>query len=275
MDRDLQGGHGVTSRDYLAEILARKAIENRRRARHAPGLNIDSSSVVDRRALALDALRRGDRDLRFITEIKFASPSAGSIRVRTAGSVASIAHGYEQGGAAAISVLADSPGFAGTPLDVRRATRAVTVPVLFKEFVLDERQIELARRMGASMVLLLVRALRRPRLDEMIAAVRAHGMEPVVEAADAPELEIALETDATIVGVNARDLRTFRVDPDLAARAMERIPHERIAVFMSGIRDPSDVARVRATRADAVLVGEGLMRSEDPGARLRDLRGIA
>lgn len=267
----------MSGRDFLAEILHRKSNENARRARHVGirGTASVDSDVEDRRPRALAALRRGDRDLRFITEIKFASPSAGSIRTRSPGSVEAIARSYEQGGAAAISVLADGPGFAGTPLDVRRACRAVSVPVLFKEFVLDEGQIDLARRTGASMVLLLVRALARPRLDAMIAAVRAQGMEPVVEAADEPELDVALATDATIVGVNARDLRTFRVDPELAARSMEHIPDDRIAVFMSGIRDRTDVARVRATRADAVLVGEGLMRADDPGARLRDLRGIA
>lgn len=265
----------MSGRDYLAEILARKAIENARRIRHRGLVPSTDAPIIDRRDAAIAALRRGGGDVRFITEVKFASPSAGSIRPRRAGSVATIAASYERAGSAAVSVLADRVGFAGSPLDVGRAARAVAVPVLFKEFVLDEIQVELARRMGASMVLLLVRALPPDRLRAMIRTVRDHGMEPVVEAADEPELDVALDTDATIVGVNARDLRTFRVDPELAARAMERIPKSSVAVFMSGIRDRSDVDRVARTRADAVLVGEGLMRADDPGAKLRELRGIA
>jgi len=275
MDPGVEGERRVSGRDFLAEILARKAIENHRRIRHGALLRPDSSAIVDRRTSAVAALRRGDGDVRFITEIKFASPSAGKIRERDVGSVESIAEQYVAAGAAAVSVLADRPGFSGTPLDVRRATRAVAAPVLFKEFVLDEVQVDLARRVGASMVLLLVRALPRARLVEMISFIRERGMEPVVEAADEAELDIALTTDATIVGVNARDLRTFRVDPELAARSMERIPSHCVAVFMSGIKDRADVDRVRATRADAVLVGEGLMRSSAPGDKLRELRGIS
>lgn len=262
----------MSGRDYLAEILARKSDEVSRRKRH----RLPSTDVpfVDRRRTAIDALRRGDGEPRFITEVKFASPSAGTIRVRTPGAVAAIANGYVANGAAAVSVLADGPGFRGCPLDVRRASAAVLAPVLFKEFVLDPIQVEIARRAGASMVLLLVRALPPARLAEMIRIVREHGMEPVVEAADESELEVALATDAIIVGVNARDLRTFRIDPDLAARAMERIPASCVAVFMSGIKDRSDVTRVARTRADAVLVGEGLMRADEPGTKLRELRGI-
>lgn len=267
----------MSGRDFLGEILARKRFEVERRKGHVHAVERLLETMPfdpDRGARAVAALRREGAALpRVIAEIKFASPSAGVIRTRSPGSVASIARSYVRNGAAAVSVLADRPGFAGSPLDVRRAASSVEAPVLFKEFVLDISQIRLARAVGASMVLLLVRALSERELGALSDAIRREGLEPVVEAADEAELEVAIASGATIVGVNARDLRTFRVDPAMAARAMERIPPDRIAVFMSGIRERADVDRVASTRADAVLVGEGLMRAEDPGAKLRALLG--
>jgi indole-3-glycerol phosphate synthase len=120
-----------------------------------------------------------------IAEIKHQSPSAGTIRARVAGGVAALATAYELAGASAVSVLCDRVGFGGTPLDVRRAAAATSLPVLFKEFVLEEQQVELAHVCGASMVLLLVRAMSASRLNELVAAVHALDMAPVVEAADA------------------------------------------------------------------------------------------
>jgi indole-3-glycerol phosphate synthase len=259
--------------DYLAQILERKARENLRRARHGgPLARWCGAHVVEpkRRMYALEALRRPPgANPRVIAEVKFASPSAGMIRAKGARAGIELARAYESGGASAVSVLADYPGFRGSPLEVRRVARSVHVPVLFKEFVLVEAQLELARAMGASMVLLLVRALTPQRLSAMVKAARLLGLEPVVEAADAHELKLALATDATIVGVNARDLRTFTLDIDSAARALESIPEERIAVFMSGIRSDDDFRVIARTRADAVLVGEGLARESDPAASLR------
>lgn len=257
--------------DHLAAILARKAHEVERRRRHALPI---AHRGEDRRERAIEALRRpaGERP-RVIAEIKRRSPSAGVIRPRARGDVAAIARGYESAGASAISVLADGPGFGGGVLDVRRAARAVSVPVLFKEFVLDPRQIDAASAAGASLVLLLVRALPGARLDEMIDAARARGLEPVVEAADAPELERALASRAIVVGVNARDLRSFAVDGGAAARALQEVPSGRIAVYMSGVGTSEDFARVAAGRADAVLIGTELMRAPDPGSRLREILG--
>ncbi|MBC7173974.1 MAG: indole-3-glycerol-phosphate synthase, partial [Polyangiaceae bacterium] len=223
-------------------------------------------------ARAVEALTRPHgAPPRVIAEVKFRSPSAGVIRASAPGEGMRVAEGYVRGGASAVSVLADGPGFGGSPLGVRRVARAVDVPVLFKEFVIDEVQVDLARAMGASMVLLLVRILPRARLDALVEAVHARGMEPVVEAADAREVEVAAATKARIIGVNARDLRSFRVDTEAAARALEGIPAGRVAVFMSGIRTPTDLRAVAETRADAVLVGEGLMRHETPGERLREM----
>jgi indole-3-glycerol phosphate synthase len=257
--------------DYLGPILARKRAEIARRIAHA---RLASSSRAqppfpDRARAAVTRLRRGGSTLpRVIAEIKLRSPSAGTIRERTPGSLAVVAHQYEAAGAAAVSVLCDGRGFGGSPLDLRRIRVAVGVPLLFKEFVLDPIQIGLARTIGADMVLLLVRAMDEPTLRGLCDEVLALGMAPVVEAADETELEIALRTSATIIGVNARDLRTFRVDPERAKRAIERIPSDRVAVHMSGIRSGDALAELGGSRADAVLVGEALMRAPSPGERL-------
>ncbi len=259
--------------DYLALILERKRREVERRRRHRGRVaSLADAADLGRGERALAALRRPAGGApRVVAEVKFRSPSAGQIRAKTPGLGPEIAGLYVEGGAAAISVLADGPGFGGSPLEVRRVARAVEVPVLFKEFVLDESQVELARAVGASMVLLLVRALEGRRLEALVRHIREQGMEPVVEAADAEELTRAIDSGATIVGVNARDLRTFRVDLDAARCALDGVPSEYVAVFMSGVRSPEDFARVAGTRADAVLIGEGLMRAPEPGQRLAEI----
>lgn len=258
--------------DYLGAIVARKRREIERRQAHRALMRTLAATPLDARgSTAIDALRRRGAAPRVIAEVKLRSPSAGVLRPREVGGVARIAQAYVDAGAAAISVLCDGPGFGGTPLDVRRAARSVHVPILFKEFVLDPLQVDLARAMGAHMVLLLVRALAPERLAELVRETLRQGMAPVVEAADLAELQVALRTQAPIVGVNARDLRTFRVDADAALRAVEAIPADRIAVHMSGIATVEDLARVAAGRADAVLMGEALMRSPAPGTRLHEL----
>lgn len=261
--------------DYLTPILERKHREVVRRKRHAGRAVQLTAADPGRGALALEALRRPSGALpRVIAEIKRRSPSAGEIRRRERGDIAALARAYREGGASAVSVLCDGPGFGGSALDVRRAARASALPLLFKEFVLDEVQLELARAMGAHMVLLLVRALPGARLSALVEATLARGLSPVVEAADANELQAALATRATLIGVNARDLRTFRVDKSAAHRALAQIPAERIAIHMSGVHTAQDLADVASGRADAVLIGESLMRAEDPAAKLRELLSI-
>jgi indole-3-glycerol phosphate synthase len=262
--------------DHLARIVERKRREVARRVRHRaarlgtrPGP--PEGRIEARAGRAHARLRRVPGELpHVIAEIKHASPSAGVIRERAPGGVATIAARYAAGGASAVSVLCDRLGFGGSVLDVRRARAAVALPILFKEFVLDAVQVALARQLGADMVLLLVRALPEPQLHALVDEVLWQGMAPVVEAADEDELATALRTRSTIVGVNARDLRTFRVDPARARALVGRIPPDRIAVHMSGIASADDLRAVGASRADAVLVGEGLMRAEDPEARLRE-----
>lgn len=257
--------------DHLAQIVERKRVEVARRTRRSGTfVELAERATLPAGDLIAPLRRAAHAPPRVIAEIKLRSPSAGTIRARVRGELVAIARGYEQGGAAAISVLCDGPGFGGSPLDLRRVAQEVRVPVLFKEFVIDPVQIDVARATGASYVLLLVRVLEDRELERLIREVRARGLEPVVEAADARELERALATEATILGVNARDLRSFDVSPERAGELVERIPKDRIAVFMSGVRSKADFARVAATRADAVLIGEGLMREPAPGARLAE-----
>ncbi len=256
--------------DILGQILARTRRTNTRRTLR----RLPPPAVVERADDAVGALRRADVP-RVIAEVKFRSPSAGVIRPRRAGAATRLAAEYVAGGAAAVSVLADGPAFGGSPLDVRRVSRSVEVPVLFKGFVLDEAQVDLAVRVGASMVLLLARAMSASALQQLVDYTLVRGLAPLVEAADDAELDVALDTSATLIGVNARDLRTFSVDPRAAARRLERVPSERVAIYMSGIRSRDEFIRAATGRADALLIGEGLAREGDPAATLRSwLRSV-
>lgn len=261
--------------DFLSEILARKRRENDRRRRLLAGSRVvERPPQSERSERGIRALRRvPDQAPAVLAEVKFRSPSAGEIRPWSAGEGVRVALAYERAGAAAVSVLADGPGFGGSPLLVRRVAEAVRVPVLYKGFVLDPIQVDLAYDVGASLVLLLVRALGEAELPALIERIRALGMEPVVEAASSVEVDRAVAAGSTIIGVNARDLSTFRVDMGAARECIARIPAGCVAVFMSGIRSVEDFREVASGRADAVLIGEGLMRCEDPGARLLELLG--
>lgn len=250
----------------LDAILARTRNELARRRVH-PMPFVEDAAPRDR---VVDALRRpAGAAPRVIAEIKYRSPSAGEIRPWRVGDAVRVARDYEAAGAAAVSVLADAPAFGGSNLAVRRVAKAVDVPVLYKGFVLDPLQLDLARALGAELVLLLVRALSEHALQALVEGALQRGLEPLVEAASDAELERALGTPARVVGINARDLATFAVDPVAAQRQLEATPSDRVAIFMSGIRSAADLAAVASGRADAVLIGEGLMRTPAPGDTLR------
>lgn len=255
--------------DQLARIIERKRVEVARRITRAPFYARLAEQRPPPVGDLLAPLRRVAGAPRVIAEIKLMSPSAGVIRPRRHGELVQIAEGYAANGAAAISVLCDGPGFGGSVLDLRRVAKRVHAPLLFKEFVIDPVQVDVARAVGATYVLLLVRVLDDRELRTLIREVRARGLEPVVEAADEEELTRALASDASIVGVNARDLRSFEVDPSRAGGLIDRIPPDRVAIFMSGVRTREDFVRVANTRADAILIGEGLMRAPSPGEQLQ------
>jgi indole-3-glycerol phosphate synthase len=255
----------------LADILAQKAAE----------VAALSATPVAARAQGsprdvLAALRRPQGvPLRLIAEIKFRSPSAGALS-RVLGA-ADRARAYEQGGASMVSVLTDRTWFDGSFDDLCAARAEVSVPVLCKDFVIDLAQVDHAWAAGADAVLLIVRCLRQGGLlPRLVEGTRSRGMEPFVEVVDERELDLALAAGARLVGVNARDLDTLEVDAERARRVLGLIPASTVAVRLSGLKSGSDAAAIAASRADAALIGEALMRCDDPRPSLDELvRGAA
>jgi indole-3-glycerol phosphate synthase len=184
---------------------------------------------------------------------------------------AAIARRYERAGAAAISVLTEPTFFDGAPEHLAAVREAVSVPVLRKDFIVDEYQILEARAWGADAVLLIVAALRDAELHALLRAARETALEALVEVHDEGELERACAAGATLLGVNNRSLRTLAVDRDTAARLARRIPSGAIAVAESGLRSRDDLDRLSALGYRAFLVGERLMGTSDPAAALREL----
>jgi len=206
--------------------------------------------------------------LHLIAEIKRSSPSAGEI-ARPDEDIVARARAYEAGGAAAISVLCEPHWFGGSVDDLRAVRAAVSIPVLAKEFVVEEIQLPHLRAAGADLVLLLAVLHPRERLADLVERALEIGLEPLVEAHDERELEAALSTKARLIGINNRDLRTLAVDTDRAIRLRDLVPADRLVVAESGVRDPATVAAWRAVGFDAALVGEALVRAGDPAAAAR------
>jgi indole-3-glycerol phosphate synthase len=202
-----------------------------------------------------------------IAELKKASPSAGLLREDFA--PASLARGFEEAGAAALSVLTEEGFFQGALAHLRDARAAVSLPVLRKDFIVDPWQVWEARASNADSFLLIVAALSRSALGELIVLGRELTMEPLVEVHTAEELDVAIAAGARIVGVNNRDLHTLAVRAETSFELIEQIPDGCIAVSESGLRSAEDLARLRAAGFDAFLIGEHLMREADPGAGLR------
>lgn len=219
------------------------------------------------------SLRRGPGDpLRLIAEHKRRSPSAGPLS--TALTAGERAVRYAESGAAMVSILCDGPFFGGSWDDVVEARVALAaaghaVPVLAKEFVIDERQLLEASASGADAVLLIARILGRERLRDLFVQAERLGLESLVEVVTEEELAWASSAGAEIIGVNARDLDALVMDAERATRVLAAVPEGRIPLYLSGLKGPDDVQRVARTRAHAALVGEALMRDDDPRARLR------
>jgi indole-3-glycerol phosphate synthase len=207
-----------------------------------------------------------------IAEYKRSSPSAGAIAEPD---VAGQARAYEEGGAAAISVLTEPTRFDGALADLRAVRLAVDLPVLRKDFLVYPAQVIESRAAGADAVLLIAAALSELELKAMLAVVDDLGLDALVETHSVDDLAKALATDAPVVGVNARDLETLEVDVERALAMLPDVPSDRVAVFESGVSTREDVERAIDAGARGVLVGEALMRSADPGATIRSLRGAA
>ena len=204
-----------------------------------------------------------------IAEVKRASPSAGVIATDANPSL--LARGYEAGGAAAVSVLTEPRHFQGSLADLQAARSSVSIPVLRKDFVIHPAQVIEARASGADAVLLIVAALTDAQLQVLLSAARDLDLATLVETHSDDDLRRALETDATIVGVNARDLESLKVDVEGALARIGRVPGERVAVLESGIGTRADVDAALEAGASGILVGETLMRAGDPARAVRKL----
>jgi indole-3-glycerol phosphate synthase len=219
---------------------------------------------------ALRARVANDHEIAVIAEIKRRSPSKGDLALDLDPTL--LASEYAHGGAAALSVLTDEEFFSGTVTDLKAARQAVDLPVLRKDFTVSFRDLYDARAMGADAALLIVAALADDELTSLVALSAELGLSALVEVHDEAELARALDAGATLVGVNQRDLHTFEVDTDRAVRVAEAMPDRVVRVAESGVRSPADVSRLFDAGFHAVLVGETLVRADDPAEALRQLR---
>lgn len=258
--------------DILQKILAVKADEI------AAAQKEKSLAAIRRDAEAMPAPRDFAAALRskvaqgsaaVIAEVKKASPSKGVLRDHFV--PADIAKSYAKHGAACLSVLTDRQFFQGAPEYLVQARAACNLPVLRKDFMVDEYQVYEARAMGADCILLIVAALPLPKMQALEAIAQALGMAVLVEVHDRAELDFALQLKTPLVGINNRNLRTFATDLNTTLELMRDIPKERHIITESGILAKADVALMREHQVNTFLVGEAFMRADDPGVALQTL----
>lgn len=204
-----------------------------------------------------------------ISELKKASPSRGLIR--TDFHPAQLAKELEQDGAAALSVLTDEEFFQGSLQNLQVASASVEIPCLRKDFMIDEFQLLEARANSADAILLIIAALSQPELTSLARKAKEHGLDVLCEVHDRAELQRALDAGCDLVGVNSRDLRTFKVDLETAFKLAEAMPKNVFSVAESGIHNGADMARLRAAGYGAFLIGESLMKEKSPGEALKKL----
>jgi indole-3-glycerol phosphate synthase len=252
---------------YLDRIVADHRSQASLDSRPLPALLAAANAQPRTRGFRA-ALAASD-EMSVIAEVKRRSPSKGDLRIDL--DPAQLAREYERGGAACISVLTDENYFGGSVNDLQRARQACALPVLRKDFTVSEREVLDTRVMGADCVLLIVAALTDSELADFHALAMEVGLDALVEVHDEAELERALAVGATLIGVNQRDLVTFRVDHDRAQRVAALIPPSVVSVAESGVRGPADAACLRSAGYRAILVGESLVTAADPAAALAEL----
>jgi indole-3-glycerol phosphate synthase len=248
---------------FLDDVLETKRLEVEALRRTPP-------SVPGLPARSFTAALQGP-GLVVIAEIKRRSPSKGQLVHGL--DVARTARAYADGGAVAISCLTDARYFGAVEGDLTKAASS-SLPVLRKDFVIDELQIDEGAAMGAAAVLLIVRILEKERLRSLLVHARSRGLDALVEVHEESEIETALAAGASILGVNNRDLGTLEVDRARALRLRPLIPKGVLSVAESGVKTREDMTRVADAGFDAVLIGETLVTSHDPAAALRELRGL-
>jgi indole-3-glycerol phosphate synthase len=242
----------------LDEIIAQKHLEVQRLLPRAEKLRAAAATRDDVRSF-YDALRADPSRLSMIAEVKRASPSAGTIAADF--DPLTIARGYEKAGANALSVLTDEKYFQGRLEYLSLIREQVGIPCLRKDFIIHEAQIFEAVVAGADAILLIVAALDQAALEHLLEVAHTFQLDALVEVHDLPELERALATDARIIGVNNRNLKHFTVDLSTTEKLAEEVPDDIVLVAESGIKTVADAQRLADAGADALLVGETLMRS--------------
>jgi len=259
---------GVTAQeDLLGRLVleAKQDLQRRRFLTTSEQFELEVAAYTPQDFAA--ALRRPT--LAVIAEMKQRTPTMGVLSEQYR--PADIAHAYAEGGAAAISVLTQMASFGGRPEHIRAVRATTSLPILRKDFITDPFEVAEARACGADAVLLIVAALEPAELKRLVAVTRSRGMSALVEVHTEAEAAAALEAEARIVGVNHRDLHTFTVDLGLTERIRKVVPPDVVLVAESGIHDADDARRMREAGADAVLVGEALMRADDPAALIKEL----
>lgn len=262
------------------DFLNRIAGDRRRRIEAAklerPGHSLRASLPSGRPYGRLErALRRGGprNPLKLLCEVKRASPSKGMLNPNV--DPVAMARLYEAGGAAAISLVTEPDHFLGDPSWMDQVRPVTTLPLLLKDFVIDSWQLLDAAARGADGVLLLAALLSEVQMQVLINEAKLLGLDPLVEVHEHDELLAALRAGATLVGINNRSLSTFEVDLSTSIRLLPELPPYVTAVAESGLSSPEDLARLRATPCDAVLMGEVFMTSADPARTLSELRAAA
>ena len=255
----------------LDDIVARKHREVAVARERVPTMALEGRLAVAPAVRDFVAAVSAPGAIRLIAEFKRKSPSAGELRPDD--SIEEIVRGYAAAGAAALSVLTDAVGFGGSLVDLESARVAVPLPVLRKEFVVDRYQVLEARAHGADAVLLIAECLDDCLLRSLYREILDLGMTPLVELHDPVHLPRVLDLGATLIGINNRDLRTMKTDLEQVLRLRDRVPPECVLVAESGIRSRADVERLEQAGIGAMLVGESLLRSPDPGAAAAALLG--
>ena len=258
--------------DILQRILARKHEEVALRRKYATQAQLIErcNTMPDTRGFTDALCAKRDAGLpAVIAEVKKASPSKGVIRAQF--DPESIARSYAGAGAACLSVLTDVDFFQGSDIYLQQARDACKLPVLRKDFIVDEYQIYEARVLGADCVLLIAAALTDVQLQSYTQLARMLQMDVLLEVHDADEMARALRADSPLIGINNRNLRSFEVSLQTTLTLKDAVPDGHLVVTESGIKDRDDVALMRANGIDVFLVGEAMMRAQDPGAELRAL----
>ena len=261
---------GGTILDRLADH-ARERVEEAKRRQSLTEIRQRASDMPKGNFAFENALKKPD--IAFICECKKASPSKGLIAPEFL--YLSIAREYEAAGADCISVLTEPKWFLGSDKYLKDIAGAVSIPCLRKDFTVDEYMIYEAKLLGASAVLLICSILSEEQIKEYIGICDGLGLSALVEAHDGEEVEMALRAGARMIGVNNRNLKDFSVDTENSRRLRQMIPPEVLFVSESGVGSAEDVSRLRGIGADAVLIGETLMRAADKKAKLRELKGEA